>query len=1246
MIAFTGLSGSGKSSLVSDILFPSLANVLHHAEHHPGKCERILGIENIDKVIAIDQSPIGRNPRSNPATYIKIFDEIRNLFCKLPESAARGYQPGRFSFNVKSGSCSECHGLGMLKIDMDFMEAAWVPCTHCKSKRFDHETLSIYYKGKNIYEVLEMSVGEALEFFHAIPVLRRKLEVLDSVGMSYIKLGQSCTTLSGGEAQRIKLAKELSRPSTGRTFYILDEPTTGLHFHDIKALLHVLQELVDRGNTVLVIEHNTDVIKAADWIIELGPEGGAGGGELIAAGTPEFVAQKKTPTGIALKEALAPQTISTQSLKKKKNYEEIKSIIVEGAEQNNLKRVNLKIPRGKMTICTGPSGSGKSSLAFDTIYAEGQRRYIESLSPYARQFVHQMPKPKVLSVEGLSPSIAIEQKASSGNPRSTVGTMTEVYDYLRILFAHAATPYDPETGERIQSITKEYIVNRIMEQALDQKIVVLAPLHLEKNEKFEDLLNRYRRLGYLRLRLNGTIYEFDDPLPYDRKRKNEIALVIDRLKVSSLEELRLHEAIEKAVDEGNKRVIVMREKGDDLFFNIAFAVEKTGKSYPPITPHTFSFNHPEGSCPDCHGLGIQYGANLSKNEWMMSLNIFELLHFLWSVPIVEMLQLFLKEEKIDLKKPLSELPSAQLHTLLKGHPPEKWINVKGGFRFQWIGLETALARAAKISNSEIKDSFLPLLDEIVCSSCRGARINPLGRHARLEGHSIASFCALPVQQSYAFLEELKLEKKEEKLLEEVLKQIRSRLKFLIEVGLHYISLDRRAPTLSNGEAQRIRLARQLGNSLTGVLYVLDEPTIGLHPHDNAKLNAALNQLKSLGNTLLMVEHDPMTVEQADYLFDFGPGAGVHGGHIVAQGTLAEIKRNKNSPTGAFLSGKREIPLPKKRRVGKGTFLIEHAKANNLKDLNLEIPKGALTCLTGVSGSGKSTLMHDVIRPLAQAGLKKGEPFDKLIVIDQNPIGHTVRSDVGTYSDVLTTIRDFYAGLGLSRMKGLQPKNFSYNHRKGMCTHCSGLGYRKVEMLFLAPVRVTCDVCKGLRLNPVSLEVKYQGVNFGEILEMTVVEARQFFELLPKAKRILETLISTGLGYLKLGQEMATLSGGEAQRMKLSRELSKRGTGKTLYLMDEPTTGQHPLDIEKLLLLFQKLVDKGNTLVVIEHNLDIIKNADMIFDIGPDAGVDGGYLVAKGTPEQIVLNDKSYTGKYLKLVLEQDGTKKNRINRIG
>lgn len=1257
-LCITGVSGSGKSSLISDTLFPALDNALHKASLTVGAHKEIRGIDQIDKVIEIDQSPIGRNPRSNPATYIKLFDEIRDLFSQLPESRARAYKPGRFSFNVKEGSCPQCEGMGLIRIDMDFMEDAWVDCPVCHGKRFDPETLSILFKGKNIYDILEMEVIEALDFFAHIPSIKRKLEMLQKVGMEYIKLGQSSTTLSGGEAQRIKLAKELVRPATGNTLYILDEPTTGLHLHDIKHLLEVLHELVNRGNTVLVIEHNMDVVKTADWIIDLGPEGGDEGGEVIAVGTPEKIAVQDTPSGHAIREALhhdakakAAQELkklkSVQKKTKKASSQGVQEILIQGAEQNNLKHLDLTIPRNKITICTGPSGSGKSSLAFETVYAEGQRRYIDSLSPYARQFVKQMPKPKVEHVEGLSPAIAIEQKSHAGNPRSTVGTMTEIYDYLRILYARIGIPHSPETGEVIKAISKENVVERILTYPEGEKLQILAPIDLKKAEKFEDILSRLQRQGYLRIRLNGTFYELDQEgdIPFDRKRKNELYLVIDRIKVDPTIKMRLLEAIENAAHIGNNKVVVMREEGD-IFFNLAFAVESTGMSYPEITPHTFAFNTPEGMCPECEGLGYQFGANLTDQAELLQCSITQIMQMLWyrsGKIAAPFLMDFLHAEKISGKTPLNQLPPQQLQILMNGSKDERWYVSKEGFRFRWRGINSVLTKASRSIQPETREAVLMLLDKVDCFSCNGARINALARHVTIDNRPIQEICRLPIEQALAFIKKIKMNAQESKLLDEVKTQLLHRLLFLCEVGLDYLSLNRLAPTLSGGEAQRIRLARQLGSGLTGVLYVLDEPTIGLHPRDNERLNRALGKLKELGNTLILVEHDPLTIAYADHIIDFGPQSGEHGGHIVAQGTYKQILKNSASLTGAYLSGKKQIPIPSKRRAPKkGKLTVSNATLHNLKGISVDFPIGVLSCLTGVSGSGKSTLMNQILLPAVEKGVTNGldkvstpagtvkgiSQFDKVISIDQNPVGHTVRSDVGTYVDLLGKMRDFFVLLPEAKIRGLLTRNFSYNQRQGMCSACEGLGYRRVELQFLPAVKVTCDECHGLRLNPVSLEIKYAGKNFGEYLNTTVDEARIAFQDHPRITRVLDTLIAVGLGYLKLGQETASLSGGEAQRIKLSRELAKRSTGKTLYLMDEPTTGLHSDDIAKLLIVLQKLVDKGNSMIIIEHNLEVIKNADFVVELGPEAGDRGGEITCQGTPEEVAECPNSWTAKFL------------------
>ena len=1307
LICVTGVSGSGKSSLISDILAPALSNRLHLANLSVGKHRAIRGIEYLDKVIAVDQSPIGRTPRSNAATYIKLFDNIRDLFAELPEAKLRGYGVGHFSFNVKEGSCPYCNGLGFVRINMDFLEDADEECPQCKGRRFDPEILAVLFKGKNIHDILEMSVDSAIELFENIPTLRRKLEVLQKVGLGYLSLGQPSTTLSGGEAQRVKLAKELVRPSTQKTLYILDEPTTGLHFYDIERLIAVLQELIDKGSTILVIEHNMELIKTADWIIDLGPGAGIEGGRVIGQGTPEEIARLFTPTGLAIRNTLHEKPIFAPPPSRAPN-EVHRSIDIRNAQQNNLKNVSLSIPRHQMSVMCGPSGSGKSSLAFETLYAEGQRRYAETLSAYARQAVKQMPKPKVDAIEGLSPAIALEQRTGGLNPRSTIGTITEIYDWLRILYAHMGTAYCPESGEEIQQISKETVVQRVLSLPKGEKIQILAPIPPLRKESFNEMIDRLSREGFLRIRLNGQNYMIDEPIPYEKNRKNELYLVIDRLIVDAKSMSRLYESIEKAVQRSDGIVIIAREK-EDLYFNLAFSAEKSGKSYPPITPQTFSFNAESGMCLDCQGLGIQYGAHLDENKSIMRQSALQILTRLFydkgTDEALKITEKCLKKMGIDPLAPLKLLTPNQRIIFFNGADEPQSIKAKSGLNLRYVGLHSMLERLARFSRPEIRQALLPFLSTSTCRACEGTRLNPLARHVRIgkmyraspgfvnldserqsqiealcserevpsqigkgdeedrfgkvkaspnspnptkRGITLPELCAMPVLHAYEFIEKLTLPLNKEELLGETHSQIKKSLSFLLDIGLHYLSLDRSAPTLSGGELQRIRLARQLGSGLTSCLYVLDEPTIGLHPHNCALLLKALRHLRDLGNTLVLVEHDPLIVKEADYLFDFGPGAGKEGGRITAQGTIEEILKDPNSLTGAYLSGRKKIPIPKRRRPFSPDIRIENACLHNLKNISVSFPASAITCLTGVSGSGKSTLMRYLLRPAAERAMnvsKKIEPielfgtkfyglhaFEKVLTIDQSPIGQTARADVSTYSEIQPLIRTHFSLLPQAKAKGLQPRYFSPNHFRGMCRTCWGMGYRTVDLQFLPAVRVPCESCKGYRLNPISLEIQYKGKHFGQILEMTVIEARDFFSAIPRIYKRLQTLIDVGLSYLQLGQEVATLSGGEAQRLRLSREIAKREVGTTLYLIDEPTVGLHSDDIAKLLVIFQRLVDKKNTIVLIEHNLDVIMNADYLIDLGPEAGEKGGKVVATGTPEQVAKKKNSYTGRYLADIL--------------
>lgn len=1141
--AVTGVSGSGKSSLISDTLFPALAHHLHKSCQPVGAFSSLEGLEQIDKVIEIDQNPIGRTPRSNPATYTGLFDEIRTLFAQLPESRSQGFAPGRFSFNVKEGCCQRCVGLGLVSMEMDFLETEWICCPLCQGKRFDEQTLSVSYKGKNIYDVLELEVDAAIAIFDAIPTIKKKLELFQRVGLGYIKLGQSATTLSGGEAQRIKLARELIRPATGKTLYILDEPTTGLHFHDINHLLHILQELVDKGNSVLVIEHNMDLVRAADWVIDMGPEGGASGGRIMATGTPETLAKSSTPTGIALAKALQQIPLRTKSTPTRP-YAPITTLSIVGASQNNLKNISLEIPLGKMTVCTGPSGSGKSSFAFQTLYAEGQRRYTECLSPYVRQFVQQMDKPKVERVEGICPAIAIEQRGHLATPRSTVGTMTEIYDYLRLLYARLGIAHCPTTGEPIRSISKEYVCDRLFSYPEGTKIVVLAPLELKKQQTFADLVVSLQKQGYVRIKVNGTLYDLDQPLEemgFDHKQQNQLFLVLDRLKIQENQRLRLLEALEQAAKVGqNKLTVEVNEQ--PLFFNLTFAVESTGQSYPPLTANSFAFNKAEGMCLQCLGLGT-------------------------------------------------------------------------------------------------------LKDEQPCPSCAGERLNPLARAVTLADLSLGALCALPIKEAFKKISSLPIPADSDTLAD-IKTQLLNRLQFLLDVGLGYLSINRKAPTLSGGEAQRIRLARQLGGGLTSILYVLDEPTIGLHPHDNEQLNKTLHKLKELGNTLVLVEHDPLTVRTADWVVEFGPGAGPYGGELIAQGTVEEILDNASSPTGAYMSGKKSLFFPSNRpkRLLANTekLYIKKASLNNLHIRNLSIPLKSWCCLTGLSGSGKSTLMHDILAKGVHKGLATAEDqaaveggllsgisqIERCYVLDQAPIGQTIRSDVGTYLDILPPIRTFFSQLPQARAHGLTPSHFSYNHTSGMCSTCKGLGFISVILQFLPSPKLSCPTCNGMRLNPISLSVSYKGYSFGELLQIPIDRLQPLFADHPAIRRSLQTVTQVGLAYLSLGRQMQSLSGGEAQRVKLCLELAKRSQGKTLYLLDEPTTGLHSADIALIIPLLHKLVEQGNSLLTIEHNVDFIKNSDWVIELGPGAGEQGGRVVAEGSPQELIKNSQSLTGRYL------------------
>ncbi|QDU90988.1 UvrABC system protein A [Pirellulimonas nuda] len=1281
-VCVTGVSGSGKSSLVNDVLMASLRRDLNGAECEPGEHDSIDGIERLDKVIAIDQSPIGRTPRSNPGTYIKLFDDIRNLFAQLPESKRRGFKPGRFSFNVRGGRCEACEGNGANKLEMDFLADIWVPCPVCEGARFNRETLSVLFKGKSIADVLEMDIQQAMELFEAIPQIKHKLDTLHAVGLDYLKIGQPSPTLSGGEAQRIKLARELVKKSTGQTLYVLDEPTTGLHFADIEMLLKVLHTFVDAGNTVLVVEHNLDVIKTADWVIDIGPEGGAAGGQLVAAGTPEAVVAATTgkakSNGSAVlrsytAEALAPvlsgEAHAAIARAPRPPVKEATHIEVRGAAQHNLKGVDVRIERDKFTVCCGPSGSGKTSLAMDTIYAEGQRRYVESLSSYARQFVGQATKPALDHIEGLSPAVAIEQRSGGHSPRSTVGTVTEIYDYLRVLYARLGEPYCPECDLPIGTQTTDQVVDKILSEPEGQRLYLLAPLEIGVGDKYEDLWAELAGNGYLRIRVDGKFYELGEAPEIDRRRKHDVAVVVDRITVHAKSRGRIAEAVEGALAIG-RGVMQVVEPIDDApesrwptrTHSQHLACEKCGRSFDALSPHNFSFNSALGWCGACEGLGVQTGANPAALLRDPELTLAEGALLLW--PNLRgdlargLLEALSRHTGVPTDVPYQRLNARQRRVLLYG-TGEEWIAVEGKgpqakshsqLRFQFKGLYPALEEASRLS-PRLRTQLEHLVDEIECNECGGSRLRDDASAVRFRDHTLEDVSRTSLGELLQQVSGWKLSARDRKIAGELVREVKNRLTFLVDVGLNYLTLGRGAPSLSGGESQRIRLASQVGSGLCGVLYVLDEPTIGLHPRDNTRLIKALMKLRDLGNTLLVVEHDREVVASADALLDFGPAAGRFGGEIVARGTPAEVSKRRGSVTGPYLSGTKAIAIPSNRRItleakGRGTrgegvngavsacptprIGIRGARHNNLKNIDVDIPLGALVAVTGVSGSGKSSLINEILynqlaRSLHRAGCVAGahddivgvERINKVIRVDQAPLGNSPTSNPATYTGCFDLIRQLYAQLPESKLRGYSARQFSFNVAGGRCDACEGDGQLRIEMHFLPDVWVECDTCRGQRYNPDTLAVKYRDRSIADVLAMPVEEALTLFENIPKIRRILQTICDVGLGYVTLGQSAPTLSGGEAQRVKLAAELARPDTGQTLYLLDEPTTGLHFDDLARLLDVLHRLVDLGNTVVVIEHNLDVIKTADWVLDIGPEAGRDGGRLVAAGTPEDVV-----------------------------
>ena len=939
------------------------------------------------------------------------------------------------------------------------------------------------------------------------------------------------------------------------------------------------------------------------------------------------------------------------------------NIVIKGAKENNLKNINLTIPRDKLVVITGLSGSGKSSLAFDTLYAEGQRRYVESLSSYARQFLGLMKKPDVETIEGLSPAISIDQKTTSRNPRSTVGTVTEIYDYIRLLYARIGIPHCPNCGKKIERQTLDQIVDAVMNLEEGTKIQILAPIVRGKKGEFTKLLEGFEKEGFVRARIDGNLYELSDDIELDRKKKHNIELIVDRLIVKENIRSRAAESIEIALKHANNLVIIATPT-EEILFSQNYACSDCNISLEELSPRMFSFNNPFGACPECTGIGYlmrmdedliipdknktlydgvkAFGASTMKRGDTMAKMYFESIAKHYNVKIKDV--------------PIKKLPREFLNKILYGTGNEeidfRYETVAGvrTFTAPFEGVIPTLDRRYRETKSQgMRDFYEMYMSESPCEACHGARLKKETLAVTVGDKNIKELTDMPINKIKDFLNDLNLNRTEAMIANQILKELNQRLQFLIDVGLEYLTLSRPAGTLSGGEAQRIRLATQIGSGLTGVLYILDEPSIGLHQRDNSKLLETLKKLRDLGNSLLVVEHDEDTMYAADYIVDIGPGAGVHGGKVVATGTAEDIKQNPNSITGDYLSGRKQIKIPETRRKSNGRAIeIKGAQENNLKNINVKIPLGVFTCVTGVSGSGKSTLINeilykglakDIYRSIEKAGKHKEiagvQNIDKIINIDQSPIGRTPRSNPATYTGVFDLIRDIFTETNEAKLRGYSKGRFSFNVAGGRCETCQGDGIIKIEMHFLPDIYVPCEVCKGKRYNRETLEVKYKGKSISDVLDMTIEEALEFFSNVPKIKQKIQTLYDVGLGYIKLGQPSTTLSGGEAQRVKLATELSKKATGKTLYILDEPTTGLHIADVHRLINILQRLVDTGNSIVVIEHNLDLIKTADYIIDLGPEGGEKGGEIIACGTPEQVARNERSYTGKFLKPILEKN-----------
>ena len=1270
LVCITGVSGSGKSSLVDEVLYRNLKKLKESTVANVVHCAKIEGADKISEIVLVDQSPVGTTPRSNPATYMKVFDGIRRLFAGVDLSRMRGYTPSTFSFNIEGGRCETCRGEGYEKVEMQFLSDVYTSCPECHGSRFREEILEVTCRGKNIRGILDLTVSEAIEFFKDTPEIKDGLYPLRAVGLEYVRLGQPLTTLSGGESQRLKLAAHMARAKKAGTLFIFDEPTTGLHFHDIERLLWAFHELIDQGHSIVVIEHNMEVVKCADHIIDLGLEGGDAGGSIIAVGTPEQVAQvESSHTGRYLRPYLRTDTASPfvpkleKSLsvqEKKSSTENDNAITIVGAKEHNLKNISLNIPRDRFVVITGLSGSGKSSLAFDIIYAEGQRRYIDSLSAYARQFLQVRARPNVDLLAGIPPTVAIEQRLSQGGKNSTVATVTEIYHYLRLLYSKVGKQHCVQCGRQIRSLTRSQILDRVSRSYRGKEVMVLSPMVRGRKGFHKEIIAGARRLGYRRARIDGELMELRAPElsnGLERFKEHDIDIVIGKAKAGGRE---VEAMIDQGLRLGNGVIHLISERGEQIFNQRLFCL-RCGIGYEPLDPRLFSFNSRQGACSQCGGMGFEWDFDpdliiadptKSVSETLITLaDLFSGNASHLQRAMLRLLDSLKEKDPIDIDKPFARLAKKPRQEILYG----------GSGRGAFVGLIPCLRDIWQQLENDPSPELAELLSESPCPACLGRRLNSRAQAVRVDGKAIWQVTAFSVDEAREYFNSLQIAhaddgnaERDRAVADKILREIQQRLQFLSEVGLPYLTLDRRADTLSGGEAQRIRLAAQLGSNLRGVCYILDEPTIGLHPRDNDMLLRTLRRLEEVGNTVLVVEHDEATIESADLIVDLGPGAGVHGGKVVALGSPEEIRKDPNSLTGAFLRAERKRIGPKRELVKPAWLTIRGAKANNLKNIDIRLPLGMWTCVTGISGSGKSTLVREVLykglkmkldqfagRPGAHKDIIGWQALERVVEVDQTPIGKTPRSVPASYVGVLDEIRKLYALAPEARLRGYTPSRFSFNVKGGRCEECAGQGKIRKEMSFLPDVFIDCEVCRGERFNEETLSIRYNDKNIADVFRMTVEETVPFFHAFPKIARPLKILDDIGMGYITLGQSSNTLSGGEAQRIKLAYELGKESHGKTLYVLDEPTTGLHFIDVEKLIHILHRLVEMGNTVVTIEHNLDIVKDADYLIDLGPEGGEQGGHLVACGSPLEVIMDGKqSYTARFLREYLNGGAAKSN------